>query len=148
VGRIGVATLPPAQACRLPSGTGGREPSANRRRGQSRHVGAAVTVVAGAAPATAGNSVAGTAVVTSRLTPRPRGQPRAAKARCPLLEPYAGKLCAAERGAESLTQSGETRREVSGPSGSPEGESWRGKEHAREAGVTRRRLRCRLARPA
>ena len=51
-------------------------------------------------------------------------------------EPDAGKLCAAERGAEYLTQSGETRREVSGPSGSPEGESRRGKQHAREAGVT------------
>jgi hypothetical protein len=59
-----------------------------------------------------------------------------------------GKSCAAERAAEFLTQSGETRREVSGPSGSPEGESRRGKEHAREAGVTRRRLRCRPARPA
>ena len=51
------------------------------------------------------------------------------------------KVCAAERGAEFLTQSGETRREVSGPSGSTEGESRRGKEHAREAGVIRRRLR-------
>jgi Reverse transcriptase (RNA-dependent DNA polymerase) len=59
-----------------------------------------------------------------------------------------GKSCAAERGAESLTESGETRREVSGPSGLPEGESQRGKQHAREAGVTRRRLRCRPARPA
>ena len=38
-------------------------------------------------------------------------------------EPCAGKLCAAGRGAESLPQAREVRRETSGPSDSPEGES-------------------------
>ena len=64
------------------------------------------------------------------------------------LEPYDARGCAAERGAEYLIQSGEVRKETSGPSDSPEGESWRGKEHIGEAGATRRRLRCRPARPA
>ena len=63
-------------------------------------------------------------------------------------QPDASEQCAAERDAESLTQSGGTRREVPGSSGSPEGKSQRGKEHAREAGVTRRRRQCRPARPA
>jgi hypothetical protein len=38
-------------------------------------------------------------------------------------EPVAGKLCAAGRGAESLTQSGEARRNASGSSDLSEGES-------------------------
>ena len=54
-------------------------------------------------------------------------------------EPCAVKVCATERGVESLTQSGGTRRNVLGSSGSPEGESRRGQQHAREAGATGRR---------
>src|SRR6266849_6395021 len=46
-------------------------------------------------------------------------------------KPDAVKVCAAGRGAESLAQPGGTRRDVPGPSGLPEGESQRGKEHAR-----------------
>ena len=57
MGRIGVATLPPAKAGRLPSGVGGREPSANRRRLGCRTVGAVVTTVAGAPAATADHLV-------------------------------------------------------------------------------------------
>src|SRR5262249_47984156 len=63
-------------------------------------------------------------------------------------EPYEAKVCAAVRGTESLTQSREVRREASGPSDSPEGESQRGQEHVGKAGGTRRRLWCRPARPA
>ena len=70
------ATLPPTQVGRLPRGVGGREASANRRRGPSRSVGAVVMAVAGAAPATVILSVAGSVVVTPRLTSRPMGQPR------------------------------------------------------------------------
>src|SRR6266852_5084777 len=55
-------------------------------------------------------------------------------------EPYEAKVCAAVRGTESLTQSREVRRETSGPSDLPEGESWRGQEHVGKAGGTRRRL--------
>ena len=53
MGRIGVepmATSPRAKAGRLPSGVGGREPSANRRRGRCRYVGGIATILAGAAP--------------------------------------------------------------------------------------------------
>ena len=64
------------------------------------------------------------------------------------LEPYEGKLCAAGRGIESLMQSREVRRDTSGPSDLPEGESRRGKEHVGEAGEARRRLESRPARPA
>ena len=72
-----MATSLHAKAGRLPSGVDGREPSANRRRGQSRSVGGIAMILAGAAPATATFiSVAGTAAVTSRLTPSPMGQPR------------------------------------------------------------------------
>ena len=72
-----MATSLPAKAGRLPSGVDGRDPSANRRRGQSRPVGGIATIHAGAAPATATLiSVAGTGAVTSRLTPGPMGQPR------------------------------------------------------------------------
>src|SRR5215813_9337782 len=43
-----------------------------------------------------------------------------AKWKCPIIslsrEPYEAKLCAAGRGVESLTQSGEVRREASGSS--------------------------------
>src|SRR5438132_2997394 len=74
--RIGVATSPHGKPCRLPSGVDGREPSANRRRGRRRTVGAAVRAVAGAASATEITSVAGTAVVTLRSAPRPMGRPR------------------------------------------------------------------------
>jgi hypothetical protein len=72
-----VATSLHAKAGRLPSGADGRDPSANRRRGQSRSVSGIATIHAGAAPATATLiSVAGTGTVTSRLTPSPMGQPR------------------------------------------------------------------------
>src|SRR6266487_1269162 len=63
-------------------------------------------------------------------------------------EPYTPKGCAAVRGTESLTQSREVRRETSGPSDSPEGESRRGQEHVGKAGGIRRRLWSRPARPA
>jgi len=43
----------PAKAGRLPPGVDGREPSGNRRRGQSRSVGEVAMTSAGAAPATA-----------------------------------------------------------------------------------------------
>src|SRR5262249_20491175 len=55
-------------------------------------------------------------------------------------EPYEVKVCAAVRGTESLTQSREVRRETSGPSDSPKGESQRGQEHVGKAGGVRRRL--------
>src|SRR5215471_14253964 len=74
IGRIGVIPYP--KGGRLPRGVGGREPSANRRRGRRRTVGAVVTAAAGAASATEVTSVAGTAVVTLRWTPRPTGPPR------------------------------------------------------------------------
>ncbi len=47
--------------------------------------------------------------------------------------------CAMRRLVVSPAQPGGTRREVPGSSGLPEGESRRGKEHARKAGVTGRR---------
>ena len=54
-------------------------------------------------------------------------------------EPCDAKVCAAGRGVESLTQSGEVRRNTSGPSDSPEDESQRGKEHVGKArGIGRR----------
>src|SRR5262249_43307785 len=85
MGRIGLATLPHPKGGRLPAGVGGRERSANRRRGRRRSVGAVVMTVAGAAPATEVMSVAGTGVVTLRWTPRPMGPPRAyPKARRPM----------------------------------------------------------------
>src|SRR6266446_9466916 len=56
--------------------------------------------------------------------------------------------CAAVRGTESLTQSREVRRETSGPSDAPEGESRRGQEHVGKAGGLRRRGLSRPARPA
>src|SRR4030095_11942782 len=61
-------------------------------------------------------------------------------------EPYEAKVCAAVRGTESLTQSREVRRETSGPSDSPKGESRRGQEHVGKAGGIRRRLWSRPAR--
>jgi hypothetical protein len=54
------------------------------------------------------------------------------------LEPYEGKLCAAGRAAGFLTQSGEVRRNTSGPSDLPENESRREKEHVGKAGITGR----------
>jgi len=50
--RIGAARSPRAKASRLPRSVSGREPSANRRRGQCRTVGGNVTILAGAASAT------------------------------------------------------------------------------------------------
>jgi hypothetical protein len=50
--------------------------------------------------------------------------------------PCAVKVCAAVRDVGYLVQPGEVRRETSGPSDSPEGESRRGQEHVREAGDT------------
>src|SRR3954452_18792884 len=82
MGRIGVepmATSLRAKAGRLPSGVDGREPSANRRSKPSRSVGEVAMTSAGAACATAVNSVAGPVAVTLRLTPRPMGQPRLVK---------------------------------------------------------------------
>src|SRR5262249_34550517 len=86
------SSLPHPKEGRLPSGVGGRDTSANRRRGQSRTVGGTARVLAGAALATEVISGAGSAAVTSRWTPRPMG-PTACllKARCPMLEPYALK---------------------------------------------------------
>src|SRR5262245_64729083 len=63
-------------------------------------------------------------------------------------EPYEVKVCAAGRGAESLTQSGEVLREASGSSDLPKGESRRGQEHVGEAGAIGRRVGWRSARPA
>ena len=63
------------------------------------------------------------------------------------VEPCEVKACAAGRGAESLTQSGEVRREASGSSDLPEGESRRGQEHVGEAGAIGRRVGWRPARP-
>ena len=71
-----MARLLHAKAGPLPSGVGGREPSANRRSKQSRTVGEVATTSAGAACTTEVNSVAGPVAVTLRLTPRPMGQPR------------------------------------------------------------------------
>jgi hypothetical protein len=62
MGRTGVepaATSLHAKAGRLPSGVGGREPSANRRSKQSRTVGEVAMTSAGAACTTEVNSVAG-----------------------------------------------------------------------------------------
>jgi len=106
MGRIGVATLPRPKGGRLPKGVGGREQAANRRRGQSRTVGAVATTVAGAASATEIISVAGSAVVTPRLSSKPMRQPRPvegvswdggaapgriSQGRCPMLELLASK---------------------------------------------------------
>src|SRR5215471_21405419 len=63
-------------------------------------------------------------------------------------EPYEAKVCAAGRGAESLMQSGEVRREASGSSDLPEGESRRGQEPVGEAGAIGRRVGSCPARPA
>jgi hypothetical protein len=49
-------------------------------------------------------------------------------------ERYELKACDAVCDVESLTESGEVRRNTSGPSDLPEGESRRGKEHVRKAG--------------
>jgi hypothetical protein len=76
MGRIGVEPVArslPAKAGRLPSGVGGRGPSANRRSKQSRTVGGVAMTSAGAACATEVNSVAGTVAVTPRSSPRPMG---------------------------------------------------------------------------
>jgi len=51
MGRIGVATLPHPKGSRLPRGVGGREPSANRRRGRRSYVGRVAMALAGAAAA-------------------------------------------------------------------------------------------------
>jgi hypothetical protein len=94
MGRIGVepmARLLHAKAGPLPSGVGGREPSANRRSKQSRTVGEVATTSAGAACTTEVNSVAGPVAITLRLTPRPMGQPRSGRKRCLMLELYALK---------------------------------------------------------
>ena len=72
----GVQHHPTRKRADFPRGVGGREPSANRRRKQSRNVGGVATALAGAASATEVISVAGSAAVTLRLTPRPMGQPR------------------------------------------------------------------------
>jgi hypothetical protein len=111
-----MARLLHAKAGPLPSGVGGREPSANRRSKQSRTVGEVATTSAGAACTTEVNSVAGPVAITLRLTPRPMGQPRSGRKRCLMLELYASKGCAAERGVESLTQSGGARRVAPGSS--------------------------------
>src|SRR3954447_23650685 len=93
-GRTGVepmATSLHAKAGRLPSGVSGRKPSVNRRSKQSRTVGEVAMTSAGAACATAVNSVAGPVAVTLRLTPRPMGQPRSGRKRCLMLELHASK---------------------------------------------------------
>jgi hypothetical protein len=86
-----MARLLHAKAGPLPSGVGGREPSANRRSKQSRTVGEVATTSAGAACTTEVNSVAGPVAITLRLTPRPMGQPRSGRKRCLMLELYASK---------------------------------------------------------
>src|SRR3954447_15225473 len=94
MGRTGVepvATSLHAKAGRLPSGVGGREPSANRRSKQSRTVGEVAMTSAGAACTTEVNSVAGPVAETLRLTPRPMGQPRSGRKRCLMLELHASK---------------------------------------------------------
>jgi|SRR5687767_8636430 len=48
-------------------------------------------------------------------------------------------MCAASHVVEFLTQSGGVRRDTSGPSNLPEGESCRGKEHVGKVGITGRR---------
>ena len=66
-----MATSLHAKAGRLPSGVDGRDPSANRRRGQSRSVGGIAMILAGAAPATATFiSVAGTAASNVQVVPK------------------------------------------------------------------------------
>jgi hypothetical protein len=96
-----MARLLHAKAGPLPSGVGGREPSANRRSKQSRTVGEVATTSAGAACTTEVNSVAGPVAVTLRLTPRPMGQPRSGRKRCLMLELHASKWrpCSSEGGA-------------------------------------------------
>src|SRR5271157_2043177 len=72
------------------------------------------------------------------------------------LEPHEGKLCAADRSVESLTQSGGARRNAPGSSDLPEGEKPEGKRACRKSGghwktlkvpsrktrVIRRKLHC------
>ena len=65
-----MATSLHAKAGRLPSGVDGRDPSANRRRGQSRPVGGIATIHAGAAPTATLISVAGTGAVRGMATIR------------------------------------------------------------------------------
>jgi hypothetical protein len=67
---------------------------------------------------------------------------------CIIEEPCARKLCAAERGVEYSIESREVRRDTSGSSDLPEGESWRGQEHVGKALNIGRRLRYCFARPA
>lgn len=62
-------------------------------------------------------------------------------------EPCTMKRCAAGRDAASLTQSGDVRRNTSGPSDCPERDSRRGPEHVGTASGSGRRCRCRPARP-
>jgi hypothetical protein len=85
MGRTGVepvATSLHAKAGRLPSGVDGRDPSANRRRGQSRSVGGIATIHAGAAPATATLiSVAGTGNSNVQVDPKSNGA-AASRKRC------------------------------------------------------------------
>src|SRR5262245_12494050 len=78
---------PPPKGGRLPRGVGGRGPSVNRRRLGCRSVGGAVMALAGAPAATVITAVAGPAVVTPRLHPRPRGQPRLVMGRRGTAEP-------------------------------------------------------------
>ena len=56
------------------------------------------------------------------------------------LERSAVKGCVVVRSVESLLQTGGVQRNTSGSSGLPEGESRRGKQHAREAGDSGKRL--------
>ncbi len=55
-------------------------------------------------------------------------------------EPDAMKVCVVVRSVESLLQTGGVQRKTSGSPDLPEGESWRGKQHVREAGDIGRRL--------
>src|SRR5438874_11262174 len=73
MGRIGVATSPHAKGGRLPSGVGGREPSANRRRLGCRTVGAVVTTVAGAPAASADHLGSRHCRSNAQVDPKPIG---------------------------------------------------------------------------
>src|SRR5260370_39821265 len=79
MGRIGVATGPHPKGGRLPSGVGGREPSANRRRLGCRYVRGGATAPVGAPTPPEGDSVPGPPARNLQSAPRPKGPPRAAK---------------------------------------------------------------------
>ena len=107
MGRIGVVTSPHAKAGRLPCGVGGREASVNRRRRCAEKSAGSQWLLLVLQPPPKFISVAGSAVVTPRLTSRPMRQPRPveevssaggavlgriSQGRCPRPEPYEAKV--------------------------------------------------------